>query len=92
MLKTLTAQIKEYKKDSLLSPLYVVLEAVMEMIIPYIMSAIIDQGVTAANMSAIYKYGALMIVAAACGLLFGLLGAKTSARASAGFEIGRAHV
>ncbi len=85
MLKTLTAQIKEYKKDSLLSPLYVVLEAVMEMIIPYIMSAIIDQGVTAANMSAIYKYGALMIVAAACGLLFGLLGAKTSARASAGF-------
>lgn len=85
MLKTLGAQIKEFKKDSLLTPVFMIAEVLMETIIPLMMASIIDNGVSAGNMNHIYKIGALMVVAACFSLTFGILGGKYGARASTGF-------
>ncbi len=85
MLKTLGAQIKEFKKDSILTPLFMLLEVAMEMVIPLLMASIIDEGVEGGSMSAIYKYGAIMVVMAGVGLFAGVMGGKYGARASAGF-------
>ena len=85
MLKVLGAQIKEFKKDSLMTPVFMILEVIMEMIIPLLMASIIDDGVNAGNMNHIYKVGACMVVAAIIGLWAGMMGAKYGARASTGF-------
>jgi len=85
MLKVLGAQIKEFKKDSILTPVFMILEVIMEMIIPMLMASIIDEGVNAGNLNHIYKVGGLMIVIALIGLWAGLMGAKYGARASTGF-------
>lgn len=85
MLKVLGAQIKEFKKDSLLTPVFMILEVIMEMIIPLLMASIIDDGVNAGNLNHIYKIGVIMIVMALIGLWAGLMGAKYGARASTGF-------
>lgn len=85
MLKTLGGQIKEFKKVSILTPLCMIMEVIFEMFIPLLMASIIDDGVNAGNMGHIYKVGAIMVVAAFCGLLFGVLGGKFGAEASAGF-------
>ena len=58
MLKTLGAQIREFKKDSLLTPVFMILEVFMETIIPLMMASIIDQGVEAGNIHHIYVMGA----------------------------------
>lgn len=85
MLKVLGAQIKEFKKDSILTPIFMILEVIMEMIIPLLMASIIDDGVNAGNLPHIYKVGGLMIVVALVGLWAGLMGAKHGAKASTGF-------
>ena len=85
MLKTLLKQVKEFKADSIKTPLFMVLEVAMEMLIPLLMASIIDDGVNAGNMQHIYKVGALMIVVAVIGLYAGLMGGKYGARASTGF-------
>lgn len=85
MLKTLGAQIKEFKKVSLLTPVCMIGEVIMEMIIPLMMASIIDDGVEAGNMGHIYVVGAWMVLAAALGLTFGVLGGKFGAKASTGF-------
>ncbi len=85
MLKVLGAQIKEFKKDSILTPVFMILEVIMEMIIPLLMASIIDDGVNSGNLNHIYKVGGLMIVVALIGLWAGLMGAKHGARASTGF-------
>lgn len=85
MLKILGAQIKEFKKDSIMTPIFMILEVIMEMIIPLLMASIIDDGVNAGNMNHIYKVGAYMVVAAIIGLWAGMMGAKYGARASTGF-------
>ncbi len=85
MIKTLAAQIKEYKKVSIMTPIFMILEVVFEMLIPFLMASIIDDGVEAGNMQHIYKIGAIMIVAALCGLFCGVMGGKYGARASTGF-------
>ena len=85
MLKVLAAQIKEFKKDSIITPACMILEVIMEMIIPLLMASIIDYGVNAGDMTHILKVGSLMIVIAIIGLLAGLGGAKYGARASTGF-------
>ena len=85
MLKTLGAQIKEFKKDSMLTPVFMILEVIMETIIPLLMASIIDQGVGEGDIHHIYVVGTCMIVLAVLGLLFGVLGGKYGARASAGF-------
>ena len=85
MLKTLGAQIKEFKAASIATPIFMTIEVLMETVIPFLMASIIDDGVNAGNMAHIYKVGAIMVVAAFCGLLFGVLGGKFGAEASAGF-------
>lgn len=85
MLKTLGAQIKEFKKDSVLTPVFMILEVVMETLIPLLMTSIIDEGVEKGNMHHIFVVGGYMIVLAGLGLLFGVLGGKYGARASTGF-------
>lgn len=85
MLKTLGAQIKEYKKPSILTPICMIGEVIMEMIIPLLMASIIDDGVNAGDMNHIYKIGALMIVAALFSLAFGIGGGVFGAQASTGF-------
>lgn len=85
MLKTLGAQVKEYKKDSILTPIFMILEVVMEMIIPLLMASIIDDGVNQGNISHIYQIGILMVIAAGFGLFCGIMGGKYGASASTGF-------
>lgn len=85
MIKTLAAQIKEYKKVSIMTPIFMILEVVFEMLIPFLMASIIDDGVEAGNMQHIYAVGAVMIAATLCGLFCGVMGGKYGARASTGF-------
>lgn len=85
MVKKLIAHVKEYKKDAILTPIFMLLEVAMEMIIPLMMASIIDEGVNAGNMGHIYKMGLYMIVAALIGLFAGVMGGRTGAFASAGF-------
>ncbi len=85
MIKTLAKQIKEYKLPSLLTPLCMIIEVLMEMVIPLMMSRIVDYGVGEGNISYIYSIGLRMIIIAAIGLLAGIGGGIFGARASAGF-------
>lgn len=85
MIKTLAAQIKEYRKVSMITPVYMILEVVFEMLLPFLMASIIDDGVEAGNMQHIYTVGAAMVAAALCGLFCGVMGGKYGARASTGF-------
>ena len=85
MIRTLAAQIKEYRKVSIITPVFMVLEVVFEMLIPFLMASIIDDGVEAGNMQHIYAVGAVMIAAALGGLFCGVMGGKYGARASTGF-------
>ena len=85
MLKTLGAQIREFKKIPCLLPVFMILEVFMETIIPLMMASIIDQGVEAGNIHHIYVMGAWMVVAACFSLFCGVMGGKYGARASAGF-------
>ena len=85
MIKTLASQIREYKLPSVLTPLCMIGEVIMEMIIPLLMASIVDKGVNAGNMQHIYKIGAIMVVVALLGLLFGLLGGIFASRAATGF-------
>lgn len=85
MLKTILANVKEFKKDSILTPVFMILEVIFETAIPFLMASIIDDGVEAGNMQHIYTVGAIMILAALCGLFSGIMGGKYGARASTGF-------
>ena len=85
MVKTLLGYVKEYKKDSILSPVFVTLEVIMEVIIPFLMASIIDKGVEAGNMKHVYIIGGAMIIMAMFSLTFGVLAGKYAASASTGF-------
>lgn len=85
MLKTLGAQIKEYKWASIATPVFMLLEVAVDTIIPLLMASIIDNGVNKGDTSHIYIMGVWMIVAALFGLLTGCLGAKYGAKAAMGF-------
>lgn len=85
MLKTLGKQIKEFKKDSIMTPIFMILEVIMETLIPLLMGSIIDDGVEKGNMRHIFLMGGLMLVFAVVGLFAGIMGGKYGARASTGF-------
>ena len=85
MLKTLYKQTEGFRLVSILTPVCMIGEVIMEMIIPRLMASIIDDGVTAGNLSHIYRIGGWMIVAAIVGLCFGIGGGVLGARASTGF-------
>ena len=84
MIKTILGQVKEFKKDSLITPACMILEVIMEMLIPLLMAAIIDNGVEKGDMNYIYKTGAVMMILAVLGLMAGMLGAKYGASAATG--------
>lgn len=88
MIKRISACIREYKRDSLLSPLFVALEVIMEVIIPYIMGKLVDNGINASgggNMAYVVKAGVMLITFCIISLFCGVLSGKYAARASAGF-------
>ncbi len=84
MVKTILGQVKEFKKDSFVTPACMVFEVIMEMLIPLLMASIIDDGVAQGDMGYIYKTGAVMALLAVFGLVAGMLGAKYGARAATG--------
>lgn len=80
MIKKLMKSIREYKKDSLLSPAMVTLEVIREVIIPMLMARLIDYGIQAQNLGYIWKMGILLAVTAMISLMFGVLSGKFAAR------------
>ncbi len=84
MVKTLLGQVKQYKKASLLTPLFTALEVVMEVLIPWVTSLIIDRGIEAGNIQQVYFYGGIMVIMAMASLTFGILAGKYAASASSG--------
>ncbi len=85
VIKILAKEIKEFKTSSILTPLFMILEVIVEMLIPLLMASIIDEGVEAGNMGVIVKVGTMMLVLAIIGLLAGIGGGVFGANASAGF-------
>ena len=85
MIKKLASYIKEYKKASILTPIFVVLEVVMEVIIPLLMSKIIDVGIPNSDIKYILEIGILLTISAITSLLFGMLSGRFAAKASSGF-------
>lgn len=85
MIKRLAACVREYKKDSILTPLYVTMEVVLEVIIPLLMARLIDFGIDGGSMSYIVKMGVALVAAAIISLIFGALSGRSAAIASAGF-------
>jgi ATP-binding cassette subfamily B protein len=85
MIKKIISYATEFKKDTILSPVYVALEVVMETIIPLLMATIIDNGVGKGNVKYVTVVGAAMLVVSFLSLAFGVLGGKHAAKASTGF-------
>lgn len=85
MFKTLLHQVGRFKTASILTPVFISLEVVMGVLIPYVTSWIIDEGIAKNDMRNVYKYGAIMLVLAAFSMLFGILAGRFSALASSGF-------
>lgn len=85
MIKKLAKSIRQYKRDSILAPIFVSLEVVMEVIIPLLMANLIDFGIEAGNMSYIMRIGLFLILSAVVSLIFGALSGKHAAIASAGY-------
>ena len=85
MLKTLLAQIKEYKKDTILTPVLVVVEVILEVVIPLLMAMIIDKGIEVRDMNMVVKLGIITLLASFISLAAGGLAGKYAAKASTGF-------
>ena len=86
MIKKLASYVKEYKKYAILTPIFVILEVVMEVIIPLLMAKIIDVGIQNNDIKYILEIGVLLIVSAIMSLIFGMLSGKFAAKASAGYS------
>lgn len=85
MIKKLAGFIGEYKKDTILTPIYVALEVILEIIIPLLMAKLIDNGINTGNMPYILKIGTVLLVSAVLSMVFGIMAGMTAANASAGF-------
>ena len=85
MIKKLAKYIKDCKKDAILTPIFVILEVVMEVVIPYLMAKIIDVGIQNSDVKYIIEIGAFLILSAIFSLVFGMLSGRFAAKASAGY-------
>lgn len=85
MIKTLLSSVREYKKESILAPIYVTLESILEIVIPTIMAFLIDNGINKRDMSYVIIMGLVLVLAAAVSLITGILAGRSAAVASAGF-------
>lgn len=86
MNKTLLKSLREYKKESFLAPLFIVLEVLMEVLIPIQMARIIDKGITNQDMTYVFKTGFILVIIAMLALLFGVLSGRYASIASAGYS------
>ena len=85
MLKKLLKSIKEYKKATILRPIFMILEVTMEILIPFLLAKLIDEGITSGDMKAIIHIGIELLIAAFLALFFGVQSGKFAAIASSGF-------
>ncbi|WP_077612602.1 ABC transporter ATP-binding protein [Clostridium sp. Marseille-P2415] len=85
MIKRLAASVREYKRDSILTPVYVIIESILEIFIPTLMAFLIDNGIYRKNMSYVFLMGLALLVCALASLLTGILAGRSAAAASAGF-------
>ena len=83
-MRTILNQIRQYKKATILTPIFTALEVIMEVLLPFITAMIIDKGLQQENMKVVYQYGAIMLLMAVCSLLFGAMAGKYAASASSG--------
>ena len=86
IISSLAAEVKQYKLPAFLTPVFVILEVLMEVLIPFVIAHLIDNGVEVGNYQVITEAGTILIILALLALLFGILAGRTSAVASAGFE------
>lgn len=91
MIKKLASCVRQYKKPAILTPIFVSLEVVLEVIIPFLMASLIDKGIEAGNMSEILRIGGILVVMAFLSLFFGALSGRTAAKASTGFAANLRH-
>ena len=85
IISSLAAEVKQYKLPAFLTPVFVILEVLMEVLIPFVIAHLIDNGVEVGNYQVITEAGTILIILALLALLFGILAGRTSAVASAGF-------
>ena len=85
MLRTLGRSLREYKKVSILTPVAVVIEGILEILIPTVMASLIDEGISGGSMPAIIKFGLILLLCSLCSLTAGFLAGKFAAIAGAGF-------
>ena len=85
ILSTLAGEVRQYKLPAVLTPVFVVLEVLMEVLIPFVIADLIDKGVEMGNYAVVAEDGIILIILALLALLFGIIAGKTSADASAGF-------
>ncbi|NEG55890.1 ATP-binding cassette domain-containing protein [Bifidobacterium sp. SMA15] len=85
IIRTLAGSMREYTKESWLAPLFVFIEAILEIVIPTVMASLIDQGITGGNMNAIVKFGLILLLCSLVSLACGFLAGKYAAIAAAGF-------
>lgn len=85
MIRTLLAQLKQYRSASILAPVFTTGEVLMEVLIPFVTASIIDKGIEAGNIHQVYLYGGIMLMMAFLSLTFGVLAGRYAARASSGF-------
>ncbi len=79
MIRRLLKEVKEFKKASILAPLFMVGEVITELMLPFLMAFIIDEGIAKGNLKAVFTYGALMLICAGFALLFGILSGSYAA-------------
>ena len=85
IVQVLSGQIRQYKRSAILTPVFTLLEVLMEILIPFVTASLIDQGIQAGNMEQILHYGLIMLIMAFASLLFGILGGVFASDASTGF-------
>ena len=85
MIKKLAKSIREYKKETILTPIFMVLEVVMETLIPYLLAILIDDGVKMGDMSVITRFGVYLVISALFSLTFSIIAGVLASRASCGF-------
>lgn len=85
MIKTIFAQVKQYKRVSIITPVITALEVLMEILLPLVMASIIDDGIETGNMQHVFLCGGIMLLLAALSLTFGILAGRLAAEASTGF-------
>ncbi len=85
-MKTVLAQLGRYRKDTFLCICFAALEVAMDILLPFITAIIIDDGLEAASLPVVYRYGALMVIMAFLGLVFGAGAGKYAASAASGFS------